>query len=920
MRRRFGGRRRRDEPGRRPQLDVRRELERVAEARWVPPRELTPVAEEEVPPSLAAVGIGEDETGRAHVVGVAPQSGGDAWIAAVSVAARRLAQGLEGDVWAVSSQWPAAARRRLALEPAEGLRVRAVHAPPEGRGGEPGRVEVAAERPELALGLSEAQLKAQLARVEERELLGRALGALGGLAHKHGGRLHLTRDGAELVFFARPVAWLRVEGAGSGLALEVQLPRRQRIGLDAGGVADAFDQLEGLIRKHLNDKKIRDSEEGLRARLLGLLARLAGNGSMLLWPLPGTDPDPLDFVAVDGDGNPVVGAVRRELDLESLGPILDGLLTVEALLPLLIQSVPGRLRFARPRIVLAAERFDAGAESVFGVLDLESRLFDIEARRGEPVLVTREPISLARPTEPGREPTRTTVPPSPPPEREKVPASDAEEASGVREASFEEFSALELDDEERTAPSAGERESGRRRRRRRGRGRGRGRGRSEEGRAAAPSRDEGASDAPGPERAEARAPQEEPAARTPESRRLGRPRKEDEDDEETLTPLSPEAPEFIEEPEPAYDDEDSEEEGETEADPRLERLRREREARRRARLAKLEAEAAEEPVKRPRRRAAFVALADRDAVGAAVLLARDLRLVEGIWVYPQSELMTFFRSVATDLHEETPIYLLGFTASPARETLQAAALYRDRLTWFDHHAWPPEDLEGLRAAIGAGSVHVDARLESSLPIVLSHCTRRSRFSDKLVDLLRGRFSQHDYERWGRLWWWRLGEIAAQPGERRGDLAALLAGRPSELAREAARAAAPPPPLELEYVASRDFRLVHFGGYGMVLVPVEEPLDLHLTARIARERYGTALSLASRPGDERLFLAADDVPGRPALDLGAMVDHLAGKFEWVEALSDADHVARFRVAELATRPERMEEIVAEIAMGRSVLEG
>src|SRR5690606_19612095 len=170
--------------------------------------------------------------------------------------------------------------------------------------------------------------------------------------------------------------------------------------------------------------------------------------------------------------------------------------------------------------------------------------------------------------------------------------------------------------------------------------------------------------------------------------------------------------------------------------------------------------------------------------------------------------------------------------SPARDALQAASLYRDRLTWFDHHEWPPEDLEGLRAAIGSESVHVEPGAGSVLPLVLAHCTRRSRFSDKLVDLVTGRFSRHDYERWGRLWWWRLGELASRPGERRAELDPLITGRPSDLARDAARAAPPPPPPEAEWVASRDFRLVHFGGYVLVRVPAPPEIDLHLAARIA----------------------------------------------------------------------------------------
>jgi hypothetical protein len=322
----------------------------------------------------------------------------------------------------------------------------------------------------------------------------------------------------------------------------------------------------------------------------------------------------------------------------------------------------------------------------------------------------------------------------------------------------------------------------------------------------------------------------------------------------------------------------------------------------------------------PRRRAAFLAHADRESIGAAVLLARETRLVEGIWIYPQSDLMTFFRGVATDLRDDTPICVIGFTASPARETLQAAGLYRDRLTWFDCHDWPPEDVERLRRAIGAEAVHVDADAGSVLPLVLSTCARRSRFSDKLVDLLTGRFSRHDWERWGRLWWWRLGQVAGKTGERRAELDALVAGRPSDLAREASRAAPPAVPAEAEWAAGRDFRLVHFGGYTLVRVPVPAQLDLHLAARIVRERYAAALSVAWTEGGERFVLGSDEAASRRALDLGAMVDHLADKFAWVRALADADHVARLRIEGAATHPDRIDEVVAEIAMGRSILEG
>ena len=43
-------------------------------------------------------------------------------------------------------------------------------------------------------------------------------------------------------------------------------------------------------------------------------------------------------------------------------------------------------------------------------------------------------------------------------------------------------------------------------------------------------------------------------------------------------------------------------------------------------------------------------------------------------------------------------------------------------------------------------------------------------------------------------------------------------------------------------------------------------------------------------------------------------------DWIEALPDEDHVARARVQGLASRPERLEEVIGEIVMGRSILEG
>lgn len=948
-------------------LDAARELARVIQSGVLPTDSLVPVESGEVPASLAAVGTGVSRDGERLVVGVSPASGGDAWLGAIAVAARLVQQdGFDGSVYAVSGSWSLAARRRIGLARPGVLRVRA-RIEPDAQEATGEVTEEGLEAPVFAV----ASLAAGLP-TPQRAVWDRAAAALAGLAGKHGGSVRPAAPGLELVLFGKPIATLR--RADSGVSLEVWEPRRDSLPLLWDSLADAFDRFEGSLRKVLTDRRLREGEPGVRAVAGMRLAEAAGIHSVAWWPLAGPLGEGIEFAGIAADGRGVVGVARTDLDLPALGTALDGWVAmVPRLSSLLRDHDAAALRPAPPVLLLAAERFDPAAERVLACLDIEVRAWNAPgAARREPVLAPRtEPTVVSVPA-PGpsrarrggasppalpaveREPAATSRPEAPA-SRPSAPIRDAGASTPARPR-FEEVSLFDLaaDGDESRSP----------RRRRRGRGRARTDGReraagSPDAEARCGAEDD-ESDAPvaGPPLTAALPREtgdevaERGTARRGRSRGRGRGRSrdrereaeessrpagapparasraadvsEDEEDvveEEDLVALA-EVPDVAdlepEAPEPSFDDDDDEEE--VEESPEEARLHREREARRRARIAKTEPEVAPPAPRPPRRRAAFLAHADRDSIGAAILLARETRLIEGLWVYPQEDLMTFFRSVATDLREDTPICVIGFTASPARDTLQAASLYRGRLSWFDHHDWPPEDVEGLRRAIGADAVHVDPTAGNVLPLVLASCTRRSRFSDKLVDLLSGRFSRHDWERWGRLWWWRLGQLATRPGERRADVESLLAGRPSDLAREASRAAPPPLPPEVEWVASRDFRLVHFGGYTLVRVSAPASLDLQLAARIARERYAADLSVAWTEDGERFVLGSDESATRRPFDLGSMVDHLAEKFGWVQALADADHVARFRISRAASHPERIDEVVGEIAMGRSILEG
>jgi hypothetical protein len=911
-------------------IDAARCFERIAAEKIVAAKSLSPITSGEIPEDFAAVAEGESERGGRLVVAFAPRSGGDAALAGLAHAKLLAADGeFDGEVIAVCPQWSIAARERLAILSPQEFGFRAVVASSLAAGD--GSVEVS---PRDTASRVPARRVADRVEGAARDLFLRALAALEGLAAKHGGAVRGVGSSVEMVLLAQRVASIRVEelsASESPVVLETVQPEKLTERLDSENLAVAMDRLEGSLRKRLNDRRVRGSEEGLRAQLVGSLIETEGIRESAIWPLAGSEPEVVDLVGVGAGGAAVVGVVRSKISLPELAAILDGVIAVRPALAAWLAGADAPVRLDVLRLLLAAGEFSPGVLALLSMLSLDHSSYDIHRPRGrEPELRLRESGSAAQPAKrdlapaesdgseieadkaagqgqraTGRRRRRGQRGGTP---REPRDGDSSSESSGNR---YDEVSVFDMDDGSDSGSGARRSRRGRRRSRRS----------RPAGADGAALREEPESPADAPSVAE---PESESSSRSSRRRSGGGERgggiaserdelPEDDADADLADLLIPqiadvEEPSIV--PQLVYDDADeSASEATVQTAPSTDAAAAE------------EAEAKPESTpRRPRRRAAFVVHADRRSLIAGLLLARDVRLVEGIWVYPQVELMTFFRSVATDLHEQTPIYVVGFTASPARDTIQAASLYADRLAWFDHHDWPPEDLESLREAVGEQQVIVTPGTESSIPAVLTQRSRRSRFSDKIVELATGRFSQHDYERWGRVWWERLGDAAAKPGERKADIEPLLVGRPSDLASEAAEASTPPPPPEVEFVASRDFRLVHFGGYRMVVVSTPPEFDVHLTARIARERYGSQLSLAFAEGEEVVIFGGDESSSRRNLDLMSMVLHVATKHDWIEAPQSEDYVARIRIRDLAANPDRLNDVIGEIAMGRSILEG
>ena len=321
-----------------------------------------------------------------------------------------------------------------------------------------------------------------------------------------------------------------------------------------------------------------------------------------------------------------------------------------------------------------------------------------------------------------------------------------------------------------------------------------------------------------------------------------------------------------------------------------------------------------EPPRRRNPRAAIVVRDDTDAILAALILARDRRSLVSFRVVKQEGLVDFLKGPANDVPEDVDLLIVGFTAEPAPlGVIQTAELFRGRLQWFDHHEWPIEDIERLRDAIGRESILIEQGAGGPLSPVVKVCERRSRFTDKLVDLAAGRLSENDMEKWGYRVVGLVRKLAERTGDHRADLNPILSGKPSELPEPESVFAD-----EAAWVSENRPRVVHFGEYQMVVLRVPPNLDSVEIGRRSRLLTGARLSLMSREDDDLVVLSCNDEK-RHINTLG-LVDQVSARLPWAEVASGGDRVGRLRIAELSQHPERLEVIVGEIVRKRSVLYG
>jgi len=749
--------------------------------------------------------------------------------------------------------------------------------------------------------------------------------------------------GSEYLVFVRGERVARVLAEGEGVAVALALPEHKQIHVTESNFPRWGVELHEWLVSLAQDPRLLDGEAARRDDEIERAAddaRAGVTARWLPWNREGTDL--IDWVGIDIDGRPVVGAIRESLEVADVPGLVAGwhLLDLER-----ATWTPGAS--GPPRLFVSAREISPEARDLLEELAGPIGTSESRPMRSEPVDVPSESSDFSETGEPARAdsdrferggrrrrrrrrggrggnfgseaprvedearwegeggavhagaPDEARADSDADSDRERGDLGSPRELEAERPGPDDRELASDWEPERTAGPDgdrerAGEREyaedaprdesqrddaprddtgrrRGRRGRRRRGRGRfGRGEG----------------DDRPAAGESQAGAPENEFAA-------------------------SGEAPETLAESDTSHEpprDVPEEDLVEHEVEATLAEHEEERE-----RVPAVEP--VEVPPPRARRsRAAIVVRDEPDSILAALVLARDRRTIVSFRVLPQEGLMDFFKGPATDLPDNVDVLVVGFTAQPRpKEVLDTAELFRGRLQWFDHHDWAIEDVERLRAALGRDSILIAEDAASPLAAVTEVTERRSRFTDKLVDLSARRMSEGDMQKWGYRVIQLIQRMAQNPGEHRAEIVSVLAGKPTDLP-SAVDVYGP----ETQWVEEHDPRIVHFGEYQLAVCQVPRNLDPGEVGRRVRLRTGARLSLAAREGDDLVVLASNDEK-RP-LNVMSLLDAVGHELSFVRPKTGGDRVGRARLAELAEHPERIEELIGGIVRHRSILYG
>ena len=701
----------------------------------------------------------------------------------------------------------------------------------------------------------------------------------------------LRRFGSTHLVYLRGVCALSVAAEGDGAVVNFSEPESRQVHVTDANFSSWGKELHESVVQLAQDPKLIDRVEHAHDQAAVAAADAAGVRIVARWlPRGPSGLRPASWLGQNAQGVPVVGIVHTRVGVSELAEVLAGLEAAREQLSIWIPSAT-----QAPRLLLITENLDAEARSLLDQLEIAVDTQELDTSRA--AMATDAPRGRRRRQRRGGRGR----------DEESARAREGASAGGRESQAADEPLGAVADADVSSAGEPSESASDRPRRSRR-------RGRRSEGTSArqaeAPEEDAGAAEIASSEEGSAHetlsADEQEAERRARVERRRarrGRRRPDAERENESGDEVAAASATLG-----LASDEDSEPVTETEVVAAVEVSDEE--------VAAVDAPE-EPPVEKPHRRRSRASICvrdDPDSILAALILSRDRRHIPFFYVCSQSDLMDFFRGKATDLEEASDLLMVGFSADPIpRETISMAELFRGRIQWFDSGNWAIEDIEALRAAIGEDCVAIEANASSPLAPVLESCERRSRFTDKLVDLSARRLSENEMERWGYRLMGLVSKMVTAKGDQRTAVSPILAGKATEIPDMS-----PVYAREAEWLQENDPRMVHFGEYQMAVVSVPEQLDAAEIGRRARLLTGARLSLACRENDNLIILGSNDE--KRYINLTGVVDSISSDIGWARARNGGDRIGRFEVEQLGEFPERLDAVIGAISRYKSVLYG
>lgn len=319
----------------------------------------------------------------------------------------------------------------------------------------------------------------------------------------------------------------------------------------------------------------------------------------------------------------------------------------------------------------------------------------------------------------------------------------------------------------------------------------------------------------------------------------------------------------------------------------------------------------------------------RDGIVANIVLSRAIPNVASRRFMSSEDLITFFfgPEVQATLPEVYDLYLTDLRFRPttrlppeAKEAfVESLRNHKGNICWVDHVYWQEFDRREIEGAIGKSNLVIAPRERTAALAVLKALPAKDEFSSKLVDLLYSKLSDDEYNAWGKGW---LSVVDYLRNDLEGieeAIKPLLEGRPEEVNPSLLEEGRRKEEEAETYVANRDFRVVIFGIYKMVIVDLPEKQTFNYTSvtQKARERYRAQLSLTCF-GNSETIIIANSFTARQGLNMTLLRTHLTRRFEWLNAIQGHENVMTLKIEDLQANKDRLDQVLNEIVRNRSIL--